>query len=257
MSRESGRTSGGLFFVVLVLLAVLKAALMRYFALDEANPLSAFLLETALIVIVLGVVDLIPSRRRYLLTLSAYGVLSFVMLAITVYVAFYAQLFDPRMLSMAGQLGTVVGSISSLIKPAYLLFFIDIPFLAWWAVVLGRSDNQRIASVAAARSDGDAASRRTRSRRRSRSRVSSPGSQPLGRGCGDGGPASVRRAARTRRTDPERGRWRGGSATARNGRGPGVGVPAAWRRGFGAGGHRRRGARPRRERRRDGHSRRG
>ena len=98
------------------------------------------MLEAALIVIVLGVVDLIPSRRRYLLTLGAYSVLSLLMLVITVYVAFYTQLFDPRMLSMAGQLGTVAGSIRSLIKPAYLLFFIDIPFLAWWAVVLGRAD---------------------------------------------------------------------------------------------------------------------
>ncbi len=65
--------------------------------------------------------------------------------------AFYTQLFDPRMLSMAGQLGTVAGSIRSLIKPIYLLFFIDIPFLAWWAVVLGRADKKRIASAAVAR----------------------------------------------------------------------------------------------------------
>ncbi len=150
MSRDSRRTSGDLFVVVLVVLAVLKAALMRYFALDDASPLSALLLEAALIVIVIGVVDLIPSRRRYLPTLGAYSVLSVLMLVITVYVAFYAQLFDPRMLSMAGQLGTVVGSIRSLIKPTYLLFFIDIPFLAWWAVALGRADRERMASAAVA-----------------------------------------------------------------------------------------------------------
>jgi phosphoglycerol transferase MdoB-like AlkP superfamily enzyme len=52
------------------------------------------------------------------------------------------------MLSVAGQLGTVGGAIGGLIKPVYLLFVIDIPFLAWWAAVLGRADKQR--SVAAA-----------------------------------------------------------------------------------------------------------
>ncbi len=168
MSRDSRRTPDDRFVVVLVVLAVLKAALMRYFALEDSNPLSAFVLEAALIVIVLGVVDLIPSRRRYLLTLGAYSVLSLLMLVITVYVAFYTQLFDPRMLSMAGQLGTVAGSIRSLIKPAYLLFFIDIPFLAWWAVVLGRADKRRVASAAVAASSDAVASRGTRSRGRSR-----------------------------------------------------------------------------------------
>ena len=150
MFGNSRRISDDLFFIVLVVLAVLKAALVRYFVLGDANPLPAFLLETALIVLVLGAVDLIPSRRRYLLTLGAYGVLSFLMLAITVYVAFYAQLFDPRMLSVAGQLGTVAGSIRSLIKPIYVLFVIDIPFLAWWAVSLGRADKQRAIKAAPA-----------------------------------------------------------------------------------------------------------
>ena len=76
MFRGSRRISDDLFFITLVVLAVLKTALARFFVLGQANPLPAFLLETALIVVVLGLVDLIPSRRRYLLTLGAYSVIS-------------------------------------------------------------------------------------------------------------------------------------------------------------------------------------
>ncbi len=148
MFRRSLRVSDDLFFIVLVALAVAKMALARFFLFGETNPLMALLLELALVVVVLGLVDLIPSRRRYLLTLAAYGVLSVLLFATTVYVAFYQQLFDPRMLSMAGQLGTVGDAIGSLIKPIYAVFLIDLPFLAWWAVALGRSDKARLAAAA-------------------------------------------------------------------------------------------------------------
>jgi len=169
MFRNTRRISDDIFFIVLVVLAVLKTALARYFALGVTNPLSAFVVETALIVIILGVVDLIPSRRRYLLTLSAYAVISCLLLGATVYIAFYAQLFDPNMLAVAGQLGTVAGAIRGLIKPVYVLFLLDIPFLAWWAVVLGRADKNRIAlaAVAVAPVSPDSAVLRRRSRVRS------------------------------------------------------------------------------------------
>jgi phosphoglycerol transferase MdoB-like AlkP superfamily enzyme len=149
MFRRSLRISDDFFFIALCALAVLKMVLVRFFLFGEANPLPALLLESALVIVVLGLVDLSTSRRRYLLTLSAYGILSVLLLTITVYVAFYAQLFDPRMLSVAGQLTTVGPAIGSLFKPIYLLFVVDLPFLAWWAVKLGRADNERLASDAA------------------------------------------------------------------------------------------------------------
>ena len=149
MFRGSRRLSDDLFFITLVVLAVLKTALARYFILGQSNPLPAFLLETAIIVVVLGVVDLIPSRRRYLLTLGAYAFISALLVTMTVYVSFYAQLFDPRMMAVAGQLGTVTDAVGAMIKPIYLLFFIDIPFLAWWAIALGRADKQRMEAVQA------------------------------------------------------------------------------------------------------------
>jgi len=126
------------FFAALVLLAVAKAAAMRYFAFGAGNVLTTISVETAFIVLVLGVVDLIPPRRSFWLDLAAYSLLSVLMLVSTIYVAFYSQLFDPHMLSVAGQLGTVGDVIGQLIRPAYALFVIDIPVLGVWAFVLGK-----------------------------------------------------------------------------------------------------------------------
>jgi len=156
MFRTSRRISDDLFFIVLVVLAVAKMAMLRYFALSETNLLSAVVVESAIVVFILGVIDLVPPRRRPLLTLAGYAGLCVVMVVATIYVAFYQQLFDPRMLSVAGQLGTVKGSIRSLLKPIYVLFFADIPFLAAWAFVLGRAAKKRLAAVAAQPAPDDA-----------------------------------------------------------------------------------------------------
>jgi phosphoglycerol transferase MdoB-like AlkP superfamily enzyme len=90
-------------------------------------------------VLLLGIIDVLPPRRWYWLDLAAYAVLSTLLFAMTVYVHFYAQLFDPHMMAMAGQLGSVSDAIGQLIKPVYVLFFIDIPVLALWIVALKRS----------------------------------------------------------------------------------------------------------------------
>jgi lipoteichoic acid synthase len=136
-SRQISRPP--VFFVALVVLALAKAAMMRHYALATNNLLTTALVESAFIVLVLGIADLIPRRRSYWLDLVAYSLLSVLMLVSTIYVAFYTQLFDPHMLSVAGQLGTVADVIGQLIKPVYALFLIDIPLLAVWAFMLSKS----------------------------------------------------------------------------------------------------------------------
>jgi hypothetical protein len=131
------------FFVVLVVLMVVKTWLMRGFALDAWDP-TGVVFEVAFVILVMGAIDLIPPRRWYWLDLVAYSLLSVLLFAMTVYVHFYATLFDPHMMAMAGQLGTVTDAIGQLLKPAYILFFLDIPLLALWAVLLHRrADRQR------------------------------------------------------------------------------------------------------------------
>ncbi len=148
------------FFVTLLIFVLGKAWLMRVFAIHSRNPLGV-LPEAALLVFVMGVFELIRPRRWYWVDLVPYTVLSVLLFAITVYVHFYAQLFDPSMMAMAGQLGSVSGVVLDLIKPVYLLLFIDIPFLAYWAYVLQRYDGQQ-RSQTSADSGPDAPSQTTR-----------------------------------------------------------------------------------------------
>lgn len=138
--RRTARKSP-IFFLTLLVLIVGKAWLMRGFALGAWSPLGAAL-EAALLVFVLGVFDFIPPRRWYWLDLAAYTLLSVLLFAITVYVHFYSQLFDPSMMAMAGQLGSVADVVFQLIRPVYLLLLIDIPVLAYWAYRLQRRDGE-------------------------------------------------------------------------------------------------------------------
>jgi lipoteichoic acid synthase len=137
------------FFIVLIVLLVIKTWLMRDFALGARNPLGVAF-EAGFAVLLLGLVDIIPPRRMYWLDLAAYSLLSTVLFAMTVYVHFYQQLFDPHMLAMAGQLGSVSDAVAELIKPAYVLFFLDIPLLAVWVVMLrreARKQRERLAHL--------------------------------------------------------------------------------------------------------------
>jgi lipoteichoic acid synthase len=147
--RRSVAAKPPVVFVVLVVLLVAKAWLMRGFALGTWNPRGAILLETAVLVLIMGFADLIPPRRWHWLNLAVYSVISVFLFAMTVYVRFYSQLFDPHMMAMAGQLGTVADVVTELIKPVYVLFLIDIPVLAVWIAMLRRKANRQQARLAA------------------------------------------------------------------------------------------------------------
>lgn len=139
------------FFGVLVVLVVAKAWLMRGFALNDWNPLGAAF-EIALALLLLGLADVAPPRRWYWLDLAVYSAVSVLFFAMTVYVRFYAALFDPHMLAMAGQLGTVTDVVAELIKPVYVLFVIDIPVLIAWVIMLKRlAKRQKVRMAASAR----------------------------------------------------------------------------------------------------------
>jgi lipoteichoic acid synthase len=122
------------FLAALVILAVAKAGLSRYLGLG-ATDIFGPLFEVAAIVAVLGVVDVARRKRSYALDLVAYALLSVVMLANVMYASFFGQIFSPQLLSVIGQAGDVSDSIASILRPAYLLYVIDIPLLAVWAAL--------------------------------------------------------------------------------------------------------------------------
>jgi lipoteichoic acid synthase len=150
-TSRSAATKAPVFFVVLVVLLVAKAWLMRGFALGAWNPLGA-VFEVGFVVMLLGLADVAPPRRWYWLDVLVYSLLSVLLFAMTVYVHFYAQLFDPHMMAMAGQLGTVSDVVAQLIKPEYALLLIDIPVLIVWVLMLrgqAKKQQERLAKQAA------------------------------------------------------------------------------------------------------------
>ncbi|MDR3686723.1 MAG: LTA synthase family protein [Coriobacteriia bacterium] len=138
---EPAKPSRDWFFVVLVVLAILKAAMSRALGLGAASLPMAVVLESAAVLAVLGVVDVIWHRRSYTLDLIAYSVLSVVMLANVIYASYMGQIFSPALLSVVGQATDVSASIESLLKPIYLLYLLDIPVLVGWALTV-RVSNQ-------------------------------------------------------------------------------------------------------------------
>jgi len=140
--RRAPRPRKDYFFIVLVVLALAKALLSRVLGLGAGNPLGV-VLEAAAVILILGAVDLVWHRRSYTVDLTAYTVLSVVMLANVIYVLFFGDIFSPRLLSVVGQASEVQDSIVALIKPVYALYLIDIPILGAWALASWRVRHRR------------------------------------------------------------------------------------------------------------------
>ncbi|PKQ15301.1 MAG: hypothetical protein CVT67_10375 [Actinobacteria bacterium HGW-Actinobacteria-7] len=124
------------FLVTLIALALSKAALTRWLIFGVDNPAVGVALELAAIVGVLCLVDAAPLKRRPLLTFAAYLGLIALMYANLLYASYFDQLADPSTLMVAGQVGSVLGVIVTLLHPIHLLYVLDLTFMAVWAIHL-------------------------------------------------------------------------------------------------------------------------
>lgn len=142
------------FFLVLVVLAVVKAAITRWFVLGSDNIFASLLLESAAVIAFLCIVDLIPRRRNVWLDLGAYAALIVIMYGNLLYANYFEQLVDPSTLSVAEQVGSVGDMVWGLVRPAHLLYILDLTFLVAWAIDLTspgslRAPRSRAVAVAA------------------------------------------------------------------------------------------------------------
>jgi phosphoglycerol transferase MdoB-like AlkP superfamily enzyme len=142
------------FFLVLVVLAVVKAAITRWFVLGSDNIFASLLLESAAVIAFLCVIDLIPRRRNVWLDLGAYAALIVIMYGNLLYANYFEQLVDPSTLSVAEQVGSVGDMVWGLVRPAHLLYILDLTFLVAWAIDLTspgslRAPRSRAVAVAA------------------------------------------------------------------------------------------------------------
>ena len=117
------------FFLIIVVLALAKATYARALALDAGWFSAGFALELAGIVLILALADVLSPRRSYTVEITVFSLLSVVMLANVIYVLVFGQIADPSMLAIAGQTAEVTDSVTSILRPGYLLFILDVPLL--------------------------------------------------------------------------------------------------------------------------------
>ena len=127
-----------LFLFGLVVFALAKAALARGLSLSWSVALPALWLDLGITVLLVGVAALAFRRRSHSLMLGVYAIYCFLLFADAMYSTFFQQMLDPQMFRLAGQTSEISDIIVSLLRPVYLLFFIDIPVLALWAFLLRR-----------------------------------------------------------------------------------------------------------------------
>jgi phosphoglycerol transferase MdoB-like AlkP superfamily enzyme len=118
-------------WLLFVLIASAKVFAVRWLILDSTSVLGA-LSDVLFVVAVFTVADLFFADMRFRAYMIADVLLTVLLFAIAVYSEYYQLLPTRESLAALGMAGDVKTSISELLTPLYLLFFIDIPLLMLW-----------------------------------------------------------------------------------------------------------------------------
>jgi lipoteichoic acid synthase len=141
-----------LFVLILIGLLIAKSSLARGLAMGWSVAFSGLWLEASIAILLISVPALVLRRRSHLLVLAVYIAYCALLFADALYAGYFEQMLDPQMFGLVGQATEVSDIIVGLLQPVYLWFFIDIPVLALWAVLLHRRQAvyQRTGAVVAA-----------------------------------------------------------------------------------------------------------
>jgi len=110
-------------------LCAVKLYAVRFVAFGDANPLHALGLEAGFVVLALSLVALLP-RGRVWGWLAVDALVSVLCVVAIVFVGQFDEAPTLGALGVARELGPVSDSVTALLGPAYLLFFIDVVILA-------------------------------------------------------------------------------------------------------------------------------
>jgi lipoteichoic acid synthase len=127
-----------LFLLILIGLLIAKSSLARGLAIGWSVAPSGVWLEAGIAILLISVPALVLRHRSHLLMLAVYIIYCVLLFADAMYAGFFEQMLDPQMFGLAGQATEVSDIVVGLLRPVYLWFFIDIPILALWAVLLHR-----------------------------------------------------------------------------------------------------------------------
>ncbi|MDN3451672.1 LTA synthase family protein [Planococcus sp. APC 3906] len=116
------------FFIITAFL-LSKVILLRFLLFEEFSIWQAVVLELSYIVVFAAIIELIAIKWKPGFYLLLSLVLSTLFLAVIMYYSFFGRIATYFALFQAGQVGTISDSVTALLNPVYILFFVDIAVL--------------------------------------------------------------------------------------------------------------------------------
>lgn len=129
MNRASVKDFFTSHFFIVTCLILLKTILLRYLLFDELNIVHTFTLELSYILIFTSLIELISFKGKKTLFFFINILFSVFFLAVAMYFSYFGRIVTYNALMQAGQVGDIGASVTALIKPVYILFFIDLIIL--------------------------------------------------------------------------------------------------------------------------------
>ena len=126
---SSVRPNPAAAFLGMAAILLAKVLIGHWLALGSAPGVGALISDSVLVLALLGLVELLFWRWRFVAYVTLDVVVSLLLIALTEYVQFYESMPTPGMFRVVGQLGSVAPSILSILGPVYLLYLLDLPFL--------------------------------------------------------------------------------------------------------------------------------
>ncbi|ANU22460.1 LTA synthase family protein [Planococcus donghaensis] len=116
-------------FFIFTGIIFLKALFLRYLLFQEVELTQTIVLELSYILIFTSLFELAKPSWKPTLYFILNTIFSILFLAVILYYSFFGRIVTYFALFQLGQVGTINESVSALLEPIYLLFFLDLVFL--------------------------------------------------------------------------------------------------------------------------------
>ncbi len=117
-------------FFIFTGIIFLKVLLLRYLLFEEVQWTQTIVLELSYILIFTSLLELAKPSWKPALYFLVNALFSVLFLAVILYYSFFGRIVTYFALFQLGQVGTINESVSALLQPIYVLFFLDLVFVA-------------------------------------------------------------------------------------------------------------------------------
>ncbi|WP_404455686.1 LTA synthase family protein [Virgibacillus necropolis] len=112
--------------IIITTIFLIKFLILRFLLFDELNITKTIVLESSYILIFTSIIELISIKGKPYFYLLLNIIFSALFLTFILYHSFFGRIITYFALFQLGQVDTINESITAILKPVYMLFFIDI-----------------------------------------------------------------------------------------------------------------------------------